>query len=85
MPIEDKSTGERISQLVGGQKPPITPSEPQGPIYKPVAGLPGYNKGTANVKMPAHGSFRGDKNGRVTATEHAGVPHPSLAPTFKKK
>jgi hypothetical protein len=47
----------------------------------------GFNKGTSNVQptKAVAKSWRGDANGSLTAAEHAGVPHPSLAPQFKKK
>jgi hypothetical protein len=46
----------------------------------------GYHKGTSNVQptRATGSSFRGDKNGSLTAAEHAGVSHPVLA-QFNKK
>ena len=69
-------------------KPPGPPSPDMGPpvLDRNTGPVQGYNKGTAKVTpMPVHGSFRGDKNGSVTAAEHAGVPHPILTSQAKNK
>lgn len=68
-------------------KPPGPPSPDMGPPVlirtQPVpVPVPGYSKGTA--KVPPHGSFRGDKNGSLTANEYSGVPHPGLSQGRKK-